>query len=277
MHVLNVRKFSELQVTGILNSKLLRYYYETISLEKGRSMAQTDIDDLENLPMPTEENEELERLSAEVKNLKEKLMSLNLDIRSYISEDFSGKTLGELYTCPSEGLSNSIFRDTEEDKNMLKVSDIRISENENILVLEVSAKYKQEGKDDYVETEYKPLFEFYDPSEKEEIVIKEVIPEIVRISGGYANFYDNATQTICISERFKEMELPDINDQEENLKKYKGVKDIADGIREDIRIKKDKMDAIVFKLYDLDKSQASRVLNSIKTDSDRKNRILRDL
>lgn len=277
MHVLNVKKFSGLQVTGILNSKLLRYYYETISLEKGRSMAQTDIDDLENLPIPNKENEELEELAAEVKNLKETVMSLNLDIRSYISEDFSGKTLGELYTCPSDGLPNSIFRDTKKDKDMLKVSDIRISENENILVLEVSAKYKKDGEDDYVETEYKPLFEFHNPSEKEKIVIKEVIPEIVRNSGGYANFYDYTTQTISLSERFKEIELPDLNDQEENLKKYKEVKDRADEVRDDIKIKKDKMDAIVFKLYDLDKSQASRVLKTIKTDSNRKNRILNEL
>ncbi|HWR39224.1 MAG TPA: N-6 DNA methylase [Patescibacteria group bacterium] len=36
---------------GVLNSRLLNYYYHVVSLEKGRSMAQTDIETLEKLPI----------------------------------------------------------------------------------------------------------------------------------------------------------------------------------------------------------------------------------
>lgn len=45
---------------AILNSKLINYYYQNISLEKGRAMAQIDIETLELLPFPkVEGNEEL--------------------------------------------------------------------------------------------------------------------------------------------------------------------------------------------------------------------------
>jgi len=39
-------------ITSILNSKLINKYYEIISLEKGRVMAQIDIDILESIPVP---------------------------------------------------------------------------------------------------------------------------------------------------------------------------------------------------------------------------------
>ncbi|BBB89872.1 MAG TPA: N-6 DNA methylase [Methylomusa anaerophila] len=38
-------------IVCLLNSRLMNYYYQTISLEKGRSLAQTDIETLEKLPI----------------------------------------------------------------------------------------------------------------------------------------------------------------------------------------------------------------------------------
>ena len=38
-------------LAGVLNSRVLNYYYHIVSLEKGRSMAQTDIETLEKLPI----------------------------------------------------------------------------------------------------------------------------------------------------------------------------------------------------------------------------------
>ncbi|MBC2693887.1 MAG: hypothetical protein HF982_01105, partial [Desulfobacteraceae bacterium] len=39
-------------ILTILNSELITYYYRTISLEEGRTMAQTDIETIEKLPIP---------------------------------------------------------------------------------------------------------------------------------------------------------------------------------------------------------------------------------
>lgn len=259
MHVLNVEKFSELQVTAILNSKLLRYYYETISLEKDRSMAQTDIDDLENLPLPDKENDRLQELSAEAKKLKEELMALNLNPLTYIDEEFNGEKLSSLYTCPADSADNGVLKETSEDKEKLRVADVAIKERGNKYVIQVSAKYKPEDSDNYKTTDYKPLFEFHNPSELEEIIIKHIIPEIVSKSGGYAGFYDNTTKNNSISDRFKDMSLPDVEEQEDDLLKFREIRSQADDKQESIEKKLGEMDSIIYELYDLDDRQKKRI------------------
>lgn len=54
LHVGNLLKLSHSlkQILAILNSKLMTYYYRKISLEEGRTMAQTDIETIEKLPVP---------------------------------------------------------------------------------------------------------------------------------------------------------------------------------------------------------------------------------
>jgi hypothetical protein len=49
-----------LYLLALFNSKLLDYYYKKISLEKGRTMAQTDIETLENLPIKYVDKKEQE-------------------------------------------------------------------------------------------------------------------------------------------------------------------------------------------------------------------------
>ncbi len=57
-HLNNIHSFAPdnskldiLYLLAIINSKLLNYYYKTISLEAGRTMAQTDIETIESLPI----------------------------------------------------------------------------------------------------------------------------------------------------------------------------------------------------------------------------------
>ncbi|MFC1965802.1 Eco57I restriction-modification methylase domain-containing protein [Chloroflexota bacterium] len=53
VHVGNLRDktYSLNYIAGIINSKLLNHYYRALALESGRTMAQTDIETLENLPI----------------------------------------------------------------------------------------------------------------------------------------------------------------------------------------------------------------------------------
>ena len=63
VHVGNIvnKIYSPETITSILNSKLINKYYEIISLEKGRVMAQIDIDVLDSIPVPniTKDQEEI--------------------------------------------------------------------------------------------------------------------------------------------------------------------------------------------------------------------------
>jgi predicted RNA methylase len=53
VHVGNLRdkKYSLKYVAAVINSTLLNYYYRSLALESGRTMAQTDIETLEDLPI----------------------------------------------------------------------------------------------------------------------------------------------------------------------------------------------------------------------------------
>jgi type II restriction/modification system DNA methylase subunit YeeA len=100
MHVLQIDDgFSEYQIGAILNSNLLEFYYGTISLEKGRTMAQTDIDDLENLPVPRTVRSSLKESCQILIELNEKFSSESRQFLKWISrfwevniEDLSLKT-----------------------------------------------------------------------------------------------------------------------------------------------------------------------------------------
>ncbi|MDD3711127.1 MAG: TaqI-like C-terminal specificity domain-containing protein [Patescibacteria group bacterium] len=63
VHVGNIvnKIYTPETITSIINSKLINKYYEVISLEKGRVMAQIDIDVLDSIPVPnvTKDEEEI--------------------------------------------------------------------------------------------------------------------------------------------------------------------------------------------------------------------------
>ncbi|MBI2309296.1 Eco57I restriction-modification methylase domain-containing protein, partial [Candidatus Collierbacteria bacterium] len=75
LHVGNLKnkKWDIKYILALLNSKLLNYYYHLISLETGRTMAQIDIETLEELPI----KESSDHIVASILNLVEKIIITN--------------------------------------------------------------------------------------------------------------------------------------------------------------------------------------------------------
>lgn len=59
-------------IIAILNSKLIEFYYQNISLEKGRAMAQIDIETVENFPLPKISDEKVKTIKELVDEIQEK-------------------------------------------------------------------------------------------------------------------------------------------------------------------------------------------------------------
>jgi len=80
LHVINrANKNYDLRyILAILNSKLMNHYYHLISLEKGRAMAQIDIDVLEQLPIKSATPEK----QKEIIVLVDRILDLNKRLRS---------------------------------------------------------------------------------------------------------------------------------------------------------------------------------------------------
>ncbi len=74
VHVGNIvnKIYTPETIISILNSKLINKYYEIVSLEKGRVMAQIDIDVLESIPVPSITTEE----EVDIKNLVDQILTL---------------------------------------------------------------------------------------------------------------------------------------------------------------------------------------------------------
>lgn len=71
--VLKEKKYSLTYILAILNSKLMNKYYQLISLEAGRAMAQTDIETLELLPIKVGSRTQVRKVTT----LVDKILSLN--------------------------------------------------------------------------------------------------------------------------------------------------------------------------------------------------------
>lgn len=67
-------------VIAILNSKLIEFYYQNIALEKGRAMAQIDIETVENFPLPKLDSEKVNIIINLVNQIQEnKKNNINAD------------------------------------------------------------------------------------------------------------------------------------------------------------------------------------------------------
>ena len=77
--VLVNKEYSLKYILGIINSDLFRFYYQKISLEKGRAMAQTDIDTLHSLKIPVLNNKNITNKKLEMKliGLVDEMVELN--------------------------------------------------------------------------------------------------------------------------------------------------------------------------------------------------------
>jgi hypothetical protein len=109
-HLNNVHSLSILKenisleyICAILNSKLMNKFYQLISLERGRTMAQTDIDVLETLPIKIIEMKDqkkiielvhqiihnglLNQILEEIENLIYEIYKLPAEMKKYVMED----------------------------------------------------------------------------------------------------------------------------------------------------------------------------------------------
>ncbi len=96
-------------VLALINSRLLNWFYQTISLETGRTMAQTDIETLECLPIFSSDSDKQRQLI----NLVENIMSLTSD-KNY-SQDLKKQTQVKEYEKQIDQMVYDIYGLTEEE------------------------------------------------------------------------------------------------------------------------------------------------------------------
>jgi len=218
-------------------------------------------------------------LNEKTNKIKTKKESFNLNIVDYLGNYSEGKTLQEFYT-PMENVSSSILSETVKDKQKLRIGNIEFEENDDELILKVSARYKPENPEDhktdrwgYTETELIPAMKFRG-DEMELALIREFTKLAVDEAGGFANFRESATKTKSILDRLEKLTLPKLSDVESGLEKYLEQKEKAERLEEEIKETDHTIDAIVFDLYDLTEEEVEVVLDSLDRSETKKADIL---
>ncbi len=258
---------------GLLNSSLLEWILAVECAKARGGYLRPKAQYVESLPIkeisPSERiyestgrsDEELagqiEELSQELLDLNDEYKSLNLGLLDYIGGYDNGKTLGDIYF-PAEGVSNSILTDTTDERDSLRLGTIELRQNDDGLTLLASARYKPQEPEEfetdqwgYTETDLIPAMNFTNLSSSEQVLISEFVPIAVDKASGFANFRETATSTNSLVDRLKTLRLPDIESCGSGLQRYADVKARSEEIQERIQEAEEKIDDLVFSLYDV--------------------------
>lgn len=189
--------------------------------------------------------------------LKKEHEELNLHLLDYFGNYSDGQQLGEIsqYQPPMK-VGESLISETKKTRGNLRIGNIRVTESENKLTVEITARYKPDNPEDhetdqwgYTESEFQPALEFIGLSETESSLIREFVPVAVEKGGGFANFRENATKTNSLVDRLEKLCLPSQNDVKDGLERYLSTRDHSEQILNQIETSDEIINKIIYGLY----------------------------
>ncbi|WP_115891831.1 Eco57I restriction-modification methylase domain-containing protein [Haloferax sp. Atlit-48N] len=197
--------------------------------------------------------------------------SLNLSLMDYLGNYEEGPNL------PDVGLfqptSSNILDATTDEYEKLQVENIRTLRNGHSVTIKATARYKPEDKDEfetdtwgYTETDHFEAFTLADLTDEEAALIEAFVP--VAVEDEIGGFSDNATKTISLIDRLKDIKLPNIDDVQDDLQRYIGTKERADELDEKIEKTDQLIDEIVYDLYDLTEEEIEIVEKAANSDQE---------
>jgi hypothetical protein len=169
---------------------------------------------------------------------------------------------------PTDG---SILNATADEYNNHQIQNVRTVRDDYSITIEVTARYKPEDQDKfetdgygYTETDYFEAFTLTDLTDKEAALIEAFVP--VAVEDEIGGFSDNATKTISLIDRLKDITLPDIDDVQDDLQRYIKTKQRAEELDEKIEKTDQLIDEMVYDLYDLTEEEIEIVEEAVNDD-----------
>jgi len=299
--------YSENYIMSMMNSKVVEYYYTILAREKGRSMAQVNLGDLRQVPIPkidfyddkevdidqittsyenilngksdinvqkildricdleSEEKQEfISVLADRLGQLKRKRESYNLNFIDYINQkkNFTGPDLGSLYQ-PPEDISNSIFNSTTDGYEGLKFGSLRIEQDSDQLTVHGTARFKPTNEDEYATDRWG-----YTESDEQELMRINVDGKLAELIYAFIprvftkeldGFIKEARKSISLLDRLEKIQLPSIEEVEDDLQRYRKQRDQANILDENIQVTMELIDNITYSLYRLSNNEIKEI------------------
>jgi hypothetical protein len=241
LHVGNLKdkKFKLEYLVILLNSQLLNFYYQSISLETGRTMAQTDIETIEQLPIyfTHQQNPFIE--------MADKMLELNKKLQ---------ETEKSFYEFVEEKIKNKIPLREIEGLNFVNIKDSR-------------AKLGEKGKINATQEENTLLV----------LINKKPVIKIIcqdKISSEFLSKYLNGLRTNTLSGKDGDSWIERILntkihwDKKLNLEKlleeYKSLQSSAEELKKQIAETDREIDEMVYDLYGITKEERKIIEESFK-------------
>ncbi|MFC7251080.1 Eco57I restriction-modification methylase domain-containing protein [Halomicroarcula sp. GCM10025324] len=206
-------------------------------------------------------------ISDSISDIKQQRRSYNLELMDYLGSYKEGDELKKFTGYqPASGVSETPLSETTETKENLRVGDVRISKKDHKVVVEASARYKPEDKEEfetdrwgYTETEYYPVMDFVGVSEIEAALLIEFVEYATEEGDGFAGFRDSATKRNSLLDRLEAIALPEITDIDSKLETYLKKKQEVSELDEKCNRLYDFLNRVVYELYELDEDKISMV------------------
>ena len=267
-------------ILGILNSSLIWYYISnTSSVLRGGYYRYTS-DYLSSISFPLQsDTNSLNKKVDEILEYKEERSTISTALLEYLGHYSEGQSLANSGFYQPEASADSLLHSTSEDYEKLRVGTVTCErEDENTVVIHVTARYKPEDEDSetrpkgasrnggtgeargtayetdqwgYTETEPMPAMRLTDLTETEADLVEAFVPVAVEEAGGFAGFRETATKTNSLVDRLEAITLPDPDDVADDLRRYREAVERADELDEKIQRTDDLIDEIVYDLYGL--------------------------
>ena len=245
-----------LALLGILNSNLIHFWLQAELSGLRGGYQEFRATHVEEVPISDDisKSGEIQTLVKDATNLRQQLEQLNLNLPSYLGNYEDGPVLPDIGLF--QPMSSSILNATTEDYEKLQLENVRTKRDGNDVSIEATARYKPQDEDThetdtwgYTETDYQDAFQLTDLTDEEAALVEAFVP--VAVEEEIGGFRDNATQTCSLIDRLKDIELPDIDDVQDDLERYIETKERADKLKANIKKTDQLIDDIVYDLYNL--------------------------
>ena len=209
---------------------------------------------------------------------KEQRENINLELIDYLGDYEEGQSLSELSPIPPEGRGESLL--VKEDGMSEKFETIRATESivereGNTLTVKLVpyVKPNEEYLDEYDTNSYDyatldpiPALRFNSLDENLAVLIEAFVPYAVAEANGFAGYRDDAITSKSLIDRLHELTLPDKDDIEEELQRYREQRERAKNLEDEIEATTQLIDKIVYDLYGLTDEEIEIVEEAVADD-----------
>lgn len=188
--------------------------------------------------------------------------SLNLSLTDYLGNYSEGQTLADLGLF--QPASSTILDKTSIHYEKLQIENVETFRDGNSVVIRATARYKPENEEafetdrwGYTETDYFEAFTLNGLSNHEADLVEAFVP--VAVNKEIGGFRDNATKNKSLTERLKEIIMPDLDDVKDDLERFAQTKERENELDETISQTNQIINEVVYGLYGLSKNEIEQV------------------